>query len=200
MPPRLRGRDATLAAGAVLVLGAVAVGAPGTFAAFTARSVTGGSTFTAASVDVGVSPTTALLTYSGMKPGDTTTGSVTVSASAASSDLRYAVSSSATDPDGNGLEDALVLTVRAHDVTMSGTPCDDFDGPELYSGPLAPADGKILGDSGQGADPGDRHLAPGASETLCFRVTLPASAPATVAGSSTTATFTFDAEQTANNP
>jgi len=40
----------------------------------------------------------------------------------------------------------------------------------------------------------------GASETLCFRVTLPSSTGSAYQSASTTTTFTFDAEQTSSNP
>jgi hypothetical protein len=56
----------------------------------------------------------------------------------------------------------------------------------------------LFGSPTQGAQAGDRVLNAGVSEVLCFNVTLPlATVPA---ATTTTATFTFDAEQTANNP
>jgi hypothetical protein len=57
----------------------------------------------------------------------------------------------------------------------------------------------IIGDPTQGAQAGDRVLAAAADEVLCFHVLLPDTATDDVAGLTTTATFTFDAEQTANN-
>ena len=58
----------------------------------------------------------------------------------------------------------------------------------------------LFGSVAQGAQAGDRVLASLASEDLCVDVTLPLAAPDTVEGLSTVATFTFDAEQTTNNP
>jgi hypothetical protein len=43
-------------------------------------------------------------------------------------------------------------------------------------------------------------LAAGASEVLCFRVSLPLSTGDTFQGANSDATFSFAAEQTANNP
>lgn len=43
-------------------------------------------------------------------------------------------------------------------------------------------------------------LAAAANETLCFRVTLPAGTGNAYQATTTTTKFTFDAEQTANDP
>lgn len=61
-------------------------------------------------------------------------------------------------------------------------------------------DGGGFGSVATGANPGDRSLAAGASEVLCFRVSLPITTPNTLQGATSDATFTFSAEQTANNP
>jgi hypothetical protein len=52
----------------------------------------------------------------------------------------------------------------------------------------------------QGADTGDRTLAASADEDLCFNVELPSATGNSFQGLTTTATFAFAAEQTANNP
>jgi hypothetical protein len=57
----------------------------------------------------------------------------------------------------------------------------------------------IVDDPAQGAQAGDRVLAPAAGEELCFQVVPPGDVT-TGAGLTTTATFTFQAEQTAYNP
>ena len=57
-----------------------------------------------------------------------------------------------------------------------------------------------FGDPQIGANPGDRGLGGGTSETLCFRVTLPVDTDVLYQSASTTARFTFSAEQIANNP
>jgi hypothetical protein len=67
----------------------------------------------------------------------------------------------------------------------------------IYDGPIATA---AFGDPQVGANVGDRELAGGASETLCFRVTLPVDTDVLYQNASTSVTFTFSAEQTANNP
>jgi hypothetical protein len=59
---------------------------------------------------------------------------------------------------------------------------------------------KVIGDSAAGQQTGDRTLAAGGSEVLCLQVSLPSATGNTYQAKTTTATFTFDAEQTTNNP
>lgn len=184
---------------AMLTVGVLA-GAPWavTHAIFTDSDDIDANTFTVGSVSLSTSPTTALVTYSTMLPGDVTTQPLVVSNDGTLA-LRYAVSSSATNADSKGLKDQLVLTIKTIDVTGPGTPCNDFDGTQLYTGDTDSTAGKLVGDSTQGADSGDRELAASASETLCFRVSLPSGTGNSYQGATTTVTFTFDAEQTVNN-
>ena len=182
---------------AIGLLGALA-GVAG-LALFTDSASVGGNTFSTSSIDIATSPTSALVTFKGMVPGDTVTNSLVVSNNG-TLELRYAISSSATNADALALKDALTLTIKTIDVTTPGTPCDNFDGTQLYTGDLDDgASGHLVGDPAQGAQAGDRVLNAAASETLCFRVQLPSAATGPQ-GATTTATFTFDAEQTVNNP
>jgi hypothetical protein len=112
-------------------------------------------------------------------------------------ELRYAVTMTATNTDLKGLYAELDLTIREE-----GTDCTTFDGTVLY-GPASPflLNSNLIGDPAQGDDPpGDRTLAGSASEVLCFKVDLPLDASNGVQGAATTAVFTFEAEQTSNNP
>jgi hypothetical protein len=93
------------------------------------------------------------------------------------------------------LGSALQVEVRA---SVAGS-CASFTGTVLVAAGTT-LNGAAFGSNAQGFQAGDRTLAGGASETLCFRATLPLSASTTLQGASTTATFTFDAEQTVNNP
>ncbi len=185
---------------ALLVVGVLA-GAPWavTHAIWTDSADVGANTFSTGSVDIATTPTTALVTFSDMAPSDSVTNDLVVS-NDGTLELRYAISSAATNADAKGLKDQLTLTIKTIDVTTPGTPCDDFDGTQLYSGDLDSTAGKLVGDSAQGADTGDRTLAASGSETLCFRVSLPSGTDNTFQSAATTATFTFDAEQTSSNP
>jgi len=173
-----------------LSLGSVGAGAF-SLALFTDSAAVGANAFTAGTVVLGVSPATAVLTASAMMPGDTVSGSLVVS-NAGTGQLRYAMSSASTNADGKNLRDQLSLTVKT-----LGTSCAAFDGTSLYSGALSAA---AFGSNAQGTQAGDRTLAAGTNETLCFQATLPIGTGNAFQGASTTTTFTFDAEQTANNP
>jgi len=169
-------------------------------ARFTDQQAVGANAFTSTTVNLTTTPTSALLTLSGMLPSDSVTNSLVVTNAAGSVALRYAISATATNTDSKGLKDQLTLVIKTVDVTTPGTPCDNFDGTQLYSGDLDSTAGKLVGDSTQGAQAGDRSLAVGASETLCFRVSLSSYTTNAHRAATTTATFTFGAEQTGNNP
>lgn len=188
-------------AATVLVLAAFAAFVSlGTLAVFTDSQDVDANTFTTGTIDISTAPTTALVTFSNMAPGDQVTDDIVVT-NAGTLALRYAVTSVATNPDAKGLKDQLVMTVKTIDVTTPATPCSDFDGTGLYSGDLDDAaGGKIVGDVAQGAQAGDRTLNAAANETLCFRVALPLGTGNAFQNATTTATFTFAAEQTTNNP
>ena len=171
-------------------------------AVFTDQATIGANAFDTGSVAISTTPTTALVTFTGMVPGDAIQPNAGVVVSNdGDMELRYSITSTADNGDALNLNAALDLTIREIDVTVPATPCDDFDGAIRYGpadlGSVAGLD--VIGDPTQGADAGDRVLTASATETLCFRVELPSSATGP-SGASTTATFTFDAEQTVNNP
>jgi hypothetical protein len=167
-------------------------------AVFSDSQAVDANTFSTGTIDVSTSPTSALVTYSDLAPGDKTTQPLVVS-NAGTLELRYAISGSATNADAKALKDQLSLIVKTIDVTTPASPCDNFDGTQLYSGDVDSTAGKLVGDSTAGSQTGDRTLAASGSETLCFRVELPSASGNAYQNASTTATFTFDAEQTANN-
>jgi hypothetical protein len=158
---------------------------------FTASTDNDGNAFTSGSVDISTAPASAFLTLLNMAPGDSVTEQLTVS-NDGTLDLRYAMTTVADNDDLLGLAAALTLVIREE-----GTDCTTFDGNVLYNSSL---DLGYIGDPDAGPDAGDREITVAAgSEVLCFRVTLPSGATGPE-GASTTATFTFDAEQTTNNP
>lgn len=189
-----------LAATAVALACFGSVTTVGVLAVFTDKESVGANAFSSGTVDIATTPTSAAVSFAGMMPGDQVTDDLVVSNQAGSAAVRYAVSSTATNVDAKGFKDQLVLTVKTIDVTTPVTPCDNFDGTQLYLGDLDSTAGKIIGDPAQGAQAGDRPLAVSASETLCFRVALPLATGNAFNNAASTATFTFDAEQTANNP
>lgn len=162
-----------------------------TLALFTDTATVGTNAFTTGTIDIATSPTSALVSFTSMMPGDAVTGSLSVSNSG-TAELRYALTTSTTNTDAKSLHDALALDVRTQ-----GTSCAAFDGTSLYSGAL---NGAGFGSTAAGGQAGDRTIAAATSEALCFRVTLPSSTGDAYQGAATTATFSFVAEQTANNP
>jgi hypothetical protein len=166
---------------------------------FTATTDNDGNAFTSGSVYISTNPDSAFLTMDNMAPGDSVTAQLTVSNTVSIAGtpvpgtlaLRYAMTTDAVDALTPGLAAALTLEIRDE-----GTNCTLFDGTEeIYTGTLAAG---FIGDPATGQQLGDRPLAAGGSEVLCFRVTLPDEAEGPK-DASTTATFTFDAEQTKNN-
>ena len=175
------------------------VGAPWalTNALFSDSDANASNVFTTGTVDISTTPASGIVTYSNMAPGDVVTDDVTV-ANDGSLAYRYAISSTATNADSKALKDQLVLAIRTVDADATD-PCDAFDGTSLYSGDLDDTAGVLVGSNAVGSQAGDRTLAAGASEILCFRVSLPGSTGNAYQDATTTATFTFDAEQTTNN-
>jgi len=181
---RRRGIVALLGAVSILTIGAGSI----SLAQFT-DSATSTWAFTTGTIDVNTSPAV-LTAVANMLPGDNATQALTVT-NAGTGDLRYAMSTVAS----NALGSQLQLTVRTQD---GGGGCAAFTGTSVLA--ATTLNGAAIGSNVQGANAGDRNLAAGASEVLCFRVSLPLSTGNTFQGVSSAVTFTFDAEQTANNP
>ncbi len=190
-----RGRKVVITASILaLLVGLLSATALGLF---TDTDSVGANAFSTGKIDLTVSPASALVTFNGMLPGDQVTAPLTVTNAAGSSALRYAVTSTTTE---NVLATQLQLTVKSG-VTTCSTAGFGATGTVLYTGalgntvPLA-----IIGNVAQGAQAGDRALAVAGSEVLCFNVSLPIATGTAFQSLSSTATFTFQSEQTANNP
>jgi len=185
-----------LTASIAVLAGLVAVLSLSVLALFTDTASVPANTFTTGTVDISTSPTSALVTYSGMAPGDQVVNPITVS-NAGTLQLRYAVTSTTTE---NTLAAQLDLTIKSG-VTTCTTGGFDTDGTVVYAAAdLGSTTGvNVIGDPTQGAQAGDRTLAASGSEVLCFKVSLPSSTGNTFQGLTTTATFAFQAEQTKNN-
>ena len=181
---RRRGIVALLGAISILTIGAGSM----SLAQFT-DSASSTWAFSTGTIDVNTSPAV-LTAVTNMLPGDTATQALTVT-NAGTGALRYAMSTAATGALGTQLQ----LTVKTQD---AGGGCAAFTGTSVLA--ATTLNGAAIGSNVQGANPGDRTLAAAASEVLCFRVSLALSTGNTFQGVSSAVTFTFDAEQTANNP
>ncbi|MBI5033358.1 MAG: hypothetical protein HZB51_22790 [Chloroflexi bacterium] len=162
---------------------------------FTAQATVSNNTFTTGTLNLTVAPTTSALTFNNMAPGDAVTAPITVTNSG-SLQLRYAMTSASTNTDSKNLAAQMTLQIKSG-VTTCTSAGFGVDGTSIYSGTLAAA---LFGDPAQGTQVGDRTLNASASEALCFRADLPSNSGNAYQGATTTTTFTFSAEQTANNP
>ena len=142
--------------------------------------------FDTGTIDIESNPAI-LVDVTGMMPGGGDTQALTID-NDGSAAFRYAMGAIAT----NALGDELVLQVKEE-----GTGCANWDGADVVTS--SALDGAGFGDPTTGADGGDRVLAAASSEVLCFRVSLPLGATNASQGATSVATFTFSAEQTANN-
>jgi hypothetical protein len=163
------------------------------------------STFTTGTIVLDATKIAAMdLTSAAMMPGDTKTSSVEVE-NDGSAQLRYSVAQTSTNADTKNLRDALNAVVTLQDTgtgntfAEDGDYCDDATGTSLHTSAPLGASGNLVGDPTQGGQSGDRTLAAGTHDILCFYVSLDITAPNSSQGSSTTTTFSFAAEQTANN-
>ena len=164
--------------------------------------------FATGSVSLTTSPTSAIWTaVSDAMPGDISgTGSLTVT-NDGTAELRYAVTGGnvgdAELPAGMKLRIGEEGTTPGcefpyHDAAGADTTLSDDA--QLFTGTLDTT--VLIGSTVQGPDSGDRVLLGGVSdnEVLCFAVVLPEAAANTLQGKTNVTTFTFDSEQTANNP
>lgn len=168
-------------------------------ALFTDTASVPGNTISTGTVNIGTSPTSAVITLGNMAPGDTVDSQLEVR-NDGTLQLRYAVTASSTNGDGKNLRDALTMTIKLKQAPTCTETLDDPGRPTLYSGSLNPVGGKVIGDPAGGGQAGDRVLDGGVQEDLCFRVALPIGSGNSLQNAAVTATFTFQAEQTVNNP
>jgi spore coat-associated protein N len=140
--------------------------------------------FAAGTIDISTTPE-ALFNVTAMMPGDSGQATLNV-ANGGTGALRYALTSA---NDNGALAAAMTLDIDAG-------ACGATTG-SLYSGGLV---GAGFGSAAQGAQAGDRALAAGADEDLCFSWGFDLNAADALQGETVNVTWTFAAEQTANNP
>ena len=147
---------------------------------------------TPGSVDISVSPRSAVLSFGGIAPGDSVTGPLTVS-NDGSLPLLYSVKSTTSEDTLAAQLDMIVKT----NVTVCSDAGFGRDGEIIYGpGDLGSTAGlDLVGDPALGPDPGDRVLEVSASETLCIQVSLPIGTGNAFQGLTTTSTLLLFAEQ-----
>jgi hypothetical protein len=155
-------------------------------AVFTDTDAAGGA-WTTGSIVLGVQPNTTF-GADDILPGDTGEQDITVS-NTGTGRLRYALDvDAALSDDTDGLAAQMTLEIFAGTCAAKGA--------SLYTGSLW---GAALGDAAQGADTGDREVAAGDTDALCFAWELPLTTDNDFQAASTQVAFTFEGEQTKNN-
>jgi predicted ribosomally synthesized peptide with SipW-like signal peptide len=141
------------------------------------------------------------LNSAAMMPGDSVTGSVDVE-NDGSAQLRYSLDTATTDgssPAGPALYTALEVEVRTVDATTPLIKCDNFDGTVLQAAEVLGASNVMFGSVSPTVGTGDRIVNAATTDVLCIQVSLPLATNDTYQGATSVTTFTFNAEQTANN-
>jgi signal peptidase len=158
-----------ITSGLVLTAAGGALVVTTTGALFTDSAVVPANSFTTGTLDVNASPTSAVFNVSSMAPGDVEYAPLTIS-NGGSLALRYALSSSTTE---NTLAAQLDLRIKTGVSTCDASGFNS--GTTVYgAGDLGSTTGvDLIGAPTTGAQTGDRTLAASASESLCFKVSLP---------------------------
>lgn len=183
-------------------LSLVTLGTLTTGAVFSDSDDLDANSFTTGTVLIGTTPATALFTVSNMAPGDTEYRSLNV-LNQGTLDLRYAVTSTATDPDSKALRGQLGFAVYSGVSVANCNAGNVTGGTQLYPGsgyaPLG-ASATVFGSTAQGQQAGDQVVAAGGNQLLCVVADLPLATGNAYQAATTVVTFTFSAEQTKNNP
>ena len=170
----------------MMVLGLISgIGAFTGLAVFTDQETVADNTFDSGNVDLVLGTNTALVTYTAMKPGDTTGPQSLLVTNNGTIDFTYVMSTTMDADTGSPLlGDALDLTIW-EDLAQDGcvAPSTSGDGAELYGG--ADLNDGVLA---------SRALSAGTNETLCFEVDFPSAATGPESASAD-ANFIFDASQ-----
>jgi hypothetical protein len=195
---RRRSLLALLMAGTALI---AATGATMSLALFTSSAVANANGFSTGTIIIGIAPANTIFSSVAMMPGDSVPagvpGQVVTVTNSGTGALRYSIQGIASLAP---LANALVITIKGPD-GGAGSSCALFTGTTLNTTTtVGIVSTKLVGDPAAGAQAGDRVLAGGATETLCFKATLPIGTLDTSQGTTTNITITFTAEQTANNP
>lgn len=179
---RRRGLLALLLAGTALIS---ATGATMSLALFTS-SATASTSFSTGTIVLGAAPSP-VFTVTNMMPGDSVQQIVTVS-NTGTGDLRYALTS--TFAETKGLAGQLDVTIAPTASTCAAA------GAAIFTGKL---NAVAFGNPASGFQAGDRAVAHGTNELLCFTASLDIGTGNAFQGATASSTLTFSAEQTLNN-
>jgi predicted ribosomally synthesized peptide with SipW-like signal peptide len=195
-PERPRRKRPLIVLVGMLVVGALTA-ATMSLAIFTDTASVDSNAFTAGKIDINATPASTLVAFTNQVPGKVVGPNALLVSNDGTGEMRYAVTSTSTNTDAKGLAAQLALNVSL--MTPETTCATDPTPTPIYNGSLVAATA-LIGDPAEGGQTGDRILAAGASETLCFTITFPRASGNTFMLATTDTTFTFDAEQTYVNP
>ena len=188
-----------VASGVIIASMAAASTALFTGAVFTDTERVDNSEFTSGTVDITATPAKTILANPNLAPGDTVVGVVEIKNSG-SLEYRYSATGFASTIDDKALHTQLQMRVYAvRDPSQCTGTGPAGATPLATKAGISATEESLFGDRAQGAQAGDRVLAAGASELLCVRVDLPLDTPNEFQDATTSLSFTFYAEQTANN-
>jgi len=157
-----------------------------------------GGQFTSGTVRIGAVQSGGSPTGAALAPGAPVAETIRVT-NEGSLELRYAVTA---ETASHPLAAELTVTIWDEAAEQDGgTACDAQPPASTVFGPASIGSAtaaRLIGDPAQRAQAGDRTLAPGASETLCFRMAPPPSLDNSIQNVSTPV-INFLAEQTDNN-
>jgi hypothetical protein len=141
--------------------------------------------------------TTLNIPIGGLAPGTAARGRHLVE-NTSGQPLRYTLVSSSLDGDGKGLRDVVWVTIKASHPSSPDGSCDSSEDATLYAGRLG-ATSAGFGDPRIGGQAGDRLLAPGQREALCFEIEMPLDAGNEFQGAVTSSIWTIATEQVDGN-
>lgn len=191
-------RRRLVATAGIVGLSAIALGSLSTGAFFTDQTSVDSADITTGSVAINTNPNATLdFAATNMAPGDSAYKKLQV-LNDGSLALRYSADGSATAALGGQLEVAVYMLPGAASACTAASVASLT--PLFASAPLGTGPTQLFGNPATGSDPGDQTLSAGAQDGLCVVATLPTSTGNAFQNTTTTLSFHFDAEQTANNP
>ena len=191
-------RRRLVATAGIVGLSVIALGSLSTGAFFTDQTSVDSADITTGSVKINTNPNATLdFAATNMAPGDSAYKKLQV-LNNGSLALRYSADGSATAALGGQLEVTVYMLPTA---ATACTPASVASLTPLFNAaPLGTGTTQLFGDPTPGADTGDQVLSAGGQDGLCVVAELPTGTGNAFQNTTTTLSFHFDAEQTANNP
>ena len=190
-----------LIAGIALVgVAGVGIGSVASSALFTDTESTTAATITSGTISITAGGDyNSYFPTSSMMPGDDKYGIITI----ANGNGAARLSSTANWSVANALTTDLEIRMVSATSTSTCTSSTDFSSP-LNGVTVKPASSSatsivMFGDSTAGSQTGDQTLAVNTTYYYCVNIKMPSSMPTAAQGATSDLTFTFNAEQTANN-